>query len=390
MGEGGRVNLPASAGCRVFMSFFVAPEPSELSGDSHFMALALQEAAKGVGRTAPNPPVGCVIVQDSAIVGRGFHPRAGEPHAEVFALREAGSSAQGASAYVTLEPCSHTGRTPPCADALIRAGIRRVIIAASDPNPKVNGQGVQKLQDAGIAVTVGVLEAHALYQQAGFRSAMQRARPWLIYKYAMTLDGKIAAHGEANGAVTSSAANEQVMRWRNQVDGIAVGVGTVLLDNPRLTVRGIEGGRDARAILFDRQLRSPLSAHAVREGTIILTQSHDDVKINAFVAQGVSVLQAKTLQAGLEQLAQQHIHTLVLEGGATLASAFFADNLIDEVRCFIAPKLLGAGLAPLIQPEQSMQHAQTLHHLHHEYYGDDSLLRGLTAASLLEPLKGGK
>lgn len=365
-----------------------------LSGDSHFMALALQEAAKGVGRTAPNPPVGCLIVQDNAqnnkIVGRGFHPKAGEPHAEVFALREAGSSAQGATAYVTLEPCSHTGRTPPCADALIRAGIRRVVIAASDPNPNVNGQGIQKLQNAGIAVTVGILEAHAIYQQAGFRSIMQRERPWLVYKYAMTLDGKIAAQDEGNGAITSSVANAQVMHWRNQVDGIAVGVGTVLLDNPRLTVRGVEGARDARAILFDRQLRTPLSAKILREGTIILTKSQDIAKINDFVAQGVTVLQAETLQAALEKLAQQHIHTLLLEGGATLASAFFANQLIDEVRCFIAPKLLGAGLAPLIQPERSMQQAQVLHHIYQENYGVDSLIRGLTAASLLEQLKGGK
>ncbi|MCD0159039.1 bifunctional diaminohydroxyphosphoribosylaminopyrimidine deaminase/5-amino-6-(5-phosphoribosylamino)uracil reductase RibD, partial [Deinococcus sp. 6GRE01] len=196
------------------------------------MTLALAEAARGLGRTAPNPPVGCVIVQGDELVGRGFHPRAGEPHAEVFALRDAGERARGATAYVTLEPCSHHGRTPPCAEALIVAGLRRVVVAALDPNPLVAGRGVQKLRDAGIEVTVGVLEPEAVRQQAGFRSLIVRGRPWVVAKYAMTLDGKVAAPNEGNGAVSGPEARERTMRWRDELDAIAVGRGTLGLDNP--------------------------------------------------------------------------------------------------------------------------------------------------------------
>ncbi|MDO4262866.1 MAG: bifunctional diaminohydroxyphosphoribosylaminopyrimidine deaminase/5-amino-6-(5-phosphoribosylamino)uracil reductase RibD, partial [Deinococcus sp.] len=191
--------------------------------DESYMAQALAEAARGLGRTSPNPPVGCVIVEagSGAVVGRGFHPKAGEPHAEVFALRGAGERARGATAYVTLEPCSHFGRTPPCADALIAAGVGRVVVAASDPNPLVGGRGLERLRAAGIAVQTGVLEAQAVRQQAGFRSRILRGRPFVIYKYAMTLDGKVAAlredgSAEANGAVTGPEARARVMAWRNE------------------------------------------------------------------------------------------------------------------------------------------------------------------------------
>lgn len=349
--------------------------------DEHYMAQALAEAAKGLGRTTPNPPVGCVIVQPNEqggeVVGRGFHPKAGEPHAEVFALRDAGERASGATAYVTLEPCSHYGRTPPCADALIAAGVARVVVAAGDPNPQVDGRGLDKLRAAGIAVQTGVLEAAAVRQQAGFRSRILRGRPHIIYKYAMTLDGKVAALtadgvSEANGVVTGLAARARVMGWRNEADAIAVGSGTLLTDDPQLTTRGIADGRDPRPVIFDRQGRTPPTARAVRPGTVIVTAL--GVEANALAEAGAVILPAETLEDALRGLAELNMSTLLLEGGPTLAAAFAEAGLIDEVRAFVAPKLLGAGLAPLAGPRRLMADAEALEVYAVEQVGDDVLI----------------
>ncbi len=340
--------------------------------DTEYMKLALAEAQKGVGRTSPNPPVGCVIVQGAEVVGRGFHPRAGEPHAEVVALRDAGERAREATAYVTLEPCSHYGRTPPCADALIAAGVSRVVVAAGDPNPQVNGQGLAKLRAAGVDVEIGVLEAEATRQQAGFRSLVTRGRPHVIYKYAMTLDGKTAALGQGNGSVSGPQARERVMHWRNQADALAVGAHTVQLDNPQLTTRGLDGGRDPRAVIFDREGRTPPSALALRPGTIVVSTPSTNYTAPA----GVTVLRAEGLPDALTQLGNLNISTLLLEGGATLASAFLTSGLIDEVRAFVAPKLLGAGLPPLLAPTRSMHAAQDLDVWSVEQVGEDVLIVG--------------
>lgn len=342
--------------------------------DSEYMALALAEAQQGVGRTSPNPPVGCVMVQGGEIVGRGFHPKAGEPHAEVFALREAGERGRGATAYVTLEPCSHYGRTPPCADALIAAGVSRVVVAAGDPNPQVSGRGLAKLRAAGIEVETGVLEAEAVRQQAGFRSLVTRGRPYVIYKYAMTLDGKTAALNEGNGPVSSAAARERVMHWRNECDAIAVGARTALLDNPQLNTRGIEGGRDPRPVLFDPEGHIPASARAIREGSVLVVR--EDTRTPLERDPRVTVLRAHSLPDALGQLAALSISTVLLEGGATLASAFFEAGLIDELRVFIAPKLLGAGLSPLVSPTRSMHAAQGLEVWGIERVGNDVLVIG--------------
>ncbi|WP_345467577.1 bifunctional diaminohydroxyphosphoribosylaminopyrimidine deaminase/5-amino-6-(5-phosphoribosylamino)uracil reductase RibD [Deinococcus carri] len=346
-----------------------------LPEDEAWMALALAEAARGLGRTAPNPPVGCVLVRRGEVVGRGFHPRAGEPHAEVFALRGAGERARGATAYVTLEPCSHFGRTPPCADALLAAGIARVVVAALDPNPKVAGRGVRRLREAGVEVTVGVREAEAARQQAGFRSLVTRGRPWVVYKYAMTLDGRVAATGEGNGPVTSAPARERVMRWRDELDALAVGVGTVLADDPRLTVRGVMGGRDPRPVIFDRQARTPLSARALRPGTVIVTSPWADA--GRLADTGATVLRAASLPEALHALGDLHLSSLLLEGGPTLATAFVEAGLVDEVRALVAPKLLGAGLSPLCGPPRGMADALVLRDLHTEILGPDLLVSGL-------------
>ncbi|MFC6749231.1 bifunctional diaminohydroxyphosphoribosylaminopyrimidine deaminase/5-amino-6-(5-phosphoribosylamino)uracil reductase RibD [Deinococcus aquaticus] len=285
-----------------------------------------------------------MIVQGDELVGRGFHPRAGEPHAEVFALRDAGEQARGGTAYVTLEPCSHHGRTPPCADALIAAGVRRVVVAALDPNPLVAGRGVQKLREAGIEITVGVLEAQAKRQQAGFRSLIVRGRPWVVAKYAMTLDGKVAAPGEGNGAVSGPEARERTMRWRDELDAVAVGSGTIDLDDPALTTRGVTGGRDPRPVVFDRRAASDSQARAWRDDAVLVTAPDADVA--AHEAAGIKVQRAASLPDALSGLAGLGVSSVLLEGGPTLLSAFFAQGLVDEVRVFIAPKLLGAGLSP--------------------------------------------
>ena len=339
------------------------------------MPLALREAARGLGRTAPNPPVGCVLVRGEEVVGRGFHPQAGQPHAEVFALREAGEWARDATAYVTLEPCGHFGRTPPCADALVEAGVARVVVAALDPNPQVAGRGVQRLRDAGVAVTVGVGEAEALRQQVGFRSLIVRGRPWVVYKYAMTLDGRVAAAGEANGPITGPEARARVMRWRNELDAIAVGIGTILTDDPLLTTRGREDGRNPRPVIFDRQGRTPAQARALRPGAVVVTAP--DVAAPYFEVEGVTPIRAESLTQALEELGRLNVSSLLLEGGPTLASAFLAAGLIDEVRAFIAPKLLGAGLPPLQGPGRSMLNADTLRDIQIETLGPDVLVMGL-------------
>lgn len=326
--------------------------------DQEAMQLALSRAAQGCGRTSPNPPVGCVIVAEGKVIGEGFHARAGLPHAEVMALSEAGNRARGATAYVTLEPCSHFGRTPPCTEALIKAGIARVVVATIDPNPLVSGRGISRLREAGLEVCIGEGREIAEAQQAGFRSVMTRGRPYVIYKYAMTLDGKIAALHEGNGRISGAVAGERVMEWRNQCDGVAVGIGTVLADNPRLTTRGIPDGRDAKAVIFDRWGRTPPNAHALREGTVLVVSPEyrggyeHDPRLN--------LIRAHTLTEALQTLAALDISSLLLEGGSRLASAFFEMNLIDEWRIFLAPKLLGEGLPPLLSPMRRMHEAQTL------------------------------
>jgi diaminohydroxyphosphoribosylaminopyrimidine deaminase/5-amino-6-(5-phosphoribosylamino)uracil reductase len=339
------------------------------------MRLALREAARGQATAAPNPPVGCVIVRGGEVVGRGFHERAGEPHAEVLALRGAGERARGATAYVTLEPCVHTGRTPPCTDALIAAGVARVVIAALDPDPRVAGQGAARLRAAGVDVTLGVLEAEAARQQAGFRMRVTAGRPWVTYKYAMTLDGRVAAAGEGRGTVTSAPAWARVMTWRAEVDAVAVGSGTILADNPCLTVRGLEGGRDPRAVIFDRSGQVPPTARALRPGSVLVTapatnpQPYEDL--------GMTVLRAGSLPGALRALGDLGLNTLLLEGGPTLATAFFAAGLVDEVRTLVAPKVLGAGLAPLALAPRPMAQAHELRDLQIEVLDPDLLVSGL-------------
>jgi len=315
--------------------------------------------------TQPNPRVGCVIAQGDAVVGAGWHQRAGEPHAEVLALREAGTRAQGATAYVTLEPCSHFGRTPPCADALIAAGIARVVAACEDPNPKVAGAGLQRLRDAGIAVETDLLCAAARDLNCGFFSRIERQRPWVRVKLAMSLDGRTALADGASKWITGEAARADVQRWRARSSAILTGIGTVLVDDPRLTVRFNqhhphpspplegEGVKPVRVVL-DSALRTPRGARVLDGSAPTLIVHGDESRAQddrlASVELAATPLRGDRLDlaAVLALLGARGVNELQVEAGPTLCGALFAMGLVDELLLYVAPVLLGDRARPLL------------------------------------------
>jgi len=325
------------------------------------MRRALELAERGRGRVSPNPLVGCVLVHEGEVVGEGWHHRAGAPHAEVEALRAAGARARGATAYVTLEPCDHTGRTPPCTEALIGAGVRRVVVAALDPNPVTDGAGVRRLRDAGVEVDVGLAREEAEAQNEIFRVAQLQRRPFTLYKTAMTLDGKIATRTGRSRWITGGAARQRVQRFRSELDGVAVGINTVLLDDPALTTR-VEGGRTPVKVVFDSVARTPVTANlfepdaAGEPARVVLfaTEKASPERVAALRARGAEVVVVAETQgradvrAALPALLERGVTSLLLEGGGTLAWAFFEARAVDRVAWFIGPKLLGgAGASPL-------------------------------------------
>lgn len=320
--------------------------------DEKYMSRALELARRGEGRTAPNPPVGAVIVRDGAIVGEGFHPMAGEPHAEIFALRQAGNLASGSDLYVTLEPCSHHGKTGPCADAVIAAGIKRVFVGVQDPNPQVAGQGIKRLQAAGIEVVCGVLEQECRRLIAPFARHVLSGMPYTIYKTAMTLDGKTATAKGDSRWISGECSREEVHRLRDRVEAIMVGVETVLHDDPLLNTRLPGGGRDPLRVVLDSQLRLPAAAAMLHQesdaGTLIATTEAADFEARKKLeAAGAEILvlpdeQGRvSLRALWRELGHRNVQTLLLEGGATLAGAALRSGLIDRVMVFVAPKLIG-------------------------------------------------
>lgn len=326
--------------------------------DSQYMRHALDLAAQAAGRTSPNPMVGCVIVKNEEIVGEGFHQKAGTPHAEVHALRAAGDKTEGATAYVTLEPCSHFGRTPPCADALIKAGVNRVVVAMVDPNPLVSGQGIARLRESGIQVDVGLKEAESKELNRGFLKAIQTGSPYVCYKSALTLDGKIASETGDSKWVTNEASRAYVHRLRNQFDVIMVGSETVIQDNPALTSR-IPGGRDPIRVIIDGELRIPLESAVFSPSSsapcIIATSlSAPDDKLNLLKAfPNVEIWRYNTprkipLKEMLRELVLRGWNSVLLEGGGGLAGALLQSQLIDELEFIYAPKLIGGkGPSPL-------------------------------------------
>jgi len=326
------------------------------------MAHALQLARRGLHSTPPNPSVGCVIVaSDGSVAGEGYHRRAGEPHAEVFALRQAGAAARGATAYVSLEPCAHFGRTPPCADALREAGIGRVIAAMRDPNPRVDGGGLQRLAAAGIETADGLLEGEAREINRGFVSRMTRGRPWVTLKLAVSLDGRTALANGASQWITGDPARADVQRLRARASAIVTGSGTVLADDPALTVRdpGLDlCGRQPMRVVFDSGLGLPVAARLASDGgpTLVFTTAASLAGRGAALqSAGVvleplaSVATGLDLAVGLERLAQLECNEVLVEAGPTLAGAFVAAGLVDEVIAYLAATVLGDAARPMLR-----------------------------------------
>ena len=315
------------------------------AADHAHMARALQLAARGLYTTSPNPRVGCVIVKDGGVVGEGWHERAGAPHAEIHALRAAGDAAAGATVYVTLEPCSHHGRTPPCAEALIDAGVARVVAAMSDPNPLVAGGGIGMLTLAGIRAEVGLLEAEARALNPGFVSRMTRGRPWVRLKTASTLDGKTALANGQSQWITGEAARADVQKLRARACAILTGSGTVIADNPRMNVRDFDIGRQPLRVVVDSALRIPADAAILP--ALLACHHAEPAARGALEAAGAEVVELPAadghvdLAALLTQLAQRGVNELHVEAGAALNGALLASGWVDEWVAYVAPMAVG-------------------------------------------------
>jgi len=312
------------------------------------MAQALRLAERGLYSTTPNPRVGCVIVKDGRVIGEGWHERAGGPHAEVHALRAAGHEARGATAYVTLEPCSHHGRTPPCADALIDAGVSRVVAAMQDPNPQVAGSGLVRLAAVGLVAECGLLESEARELNIGFVSRMTRGRPWLRLKVAASLDGKTALTNGVSQWITGAAARQDSHRWRARACAILSGIGTVREDDPRLNVRGVDTARQPLKVIVDSRLDLNPKARLLDDGGVVIATASTALKrVDALREIGVEVLQLPAadgkvdLVALLQELGRRGVNELHVEGGFRLNGALLAAGLVDELLLYLAPCLIG-------------------------------------------------
>lgn len=357
--------------------------------DEMFMREALRIARNAEGRTSPNPLVGAVIVRDGIIVAEGWHRKAGTPHAEVHALRMAGDLAKGATLYVTLEPCAHVGRTGPCAVAVRDAGIRRVVVAMSDPNPLVAGKGIQILRDAGVEVTVGVCEAEARQLNEVFLHWITTGRPFVVLKTAMTLDGKIATASGASKWITGEAARLRVHELRDRYDAILAGIGTALADDPSLTTwLPDRTGKNPVRIIVDSNARLPLTSNVVTDGqaqTIVaVTEAAPEERVAALRAHGVDVLTCGTgshvdLVQLMQELGRREIASVLVEGGGTVNFSLLAAGLVDKVHAFVAPKIVGGRTAKTpVEGEGFAQLADSvqLTQLTAESVGGDVLLTG--------------
>ncbi|AHL76932.1 diaminohydroxyphosphoribosylaminopyrimidine deaminase [Stutzerimonas stutzeri] len=358
------------------------------AADHAWMARALQLARKGLYSTHPNPRVGCVIVKNSELIGEGWHVRAGEPHAEVHALRQAGERARGATAYVTLEPCSHHGRTPPCAAALVNAGVGRVVAAMQDPNPQVAGRGLARLRSAGIEVASGVLETEAFELNRGFIKRMETGLPYLRAKLAMSLDGRTAMASGESQWITGPAARAEVQRLRAQSSMVLTGADTVLMDNARLTVRAAELGLDEELsslamqrpplrVLVDGRLRVPLDAPFFQASPALVATAAIG-RAEQHRAAGHEVVELANgdgrvdLHRLLRELASRGANEVLLEAGPRLVGAFAARGLIDEYQIFVAAKFLGSSARPLLElPLARMSEARELRIVDIRAVGDD-------------------
>lgn len=339
--------------------------PTPQARDAHYMREALKEADRGRGRTAPNPLVGCILVKDDRIIGRGFHARAGDLHAEAAALANATESAEGAEVFVTLEPCAHHGRTPPCAQALRDAGVQRVVAGMIDPDPRVQGRGMQVLQDAGVQTTVGILQAECEQINEAFIVRMKHHRPHITLKLAGSLDGRIATATGDSQWITNEASRRRVHALRNEVEAILVGAGTAIADRPRLTARldDLPDVRSPHRYVLDSELRTPIDGplfdlnHAPT--TIVCTHNAPRDRQEAIEATGVEILRVDAdthgrvcLRMLLDIMYTRGHMRLMVEGGAEIAGAFVEQRLVDRLMLFIAPLILGGRDAkPLVGGE---------------------------------------
>ena len=318
------------------------------AADHEFMARALQLAARGLYTTTPNPRVGCVIVRDGVVVGEGWHERAGAAHAEVSALQAAGDRARGATAYVSLEPCHHQGRTPPCDEALVAAGVKRVIAAMRDPDPRTAGQGMERIKRAGIEVATGMLENEARELNIGFVSRATRGLPWTRMKIAASLDGKTALANGKSQWITGEAARRDGHHWRARACAVLTGIGTVRDDDPQLTVRAVSTPRQPLRVVVDSRLETPLTARILAGGGVLIACAVDDkTKIGQLRDQGAEVIVMPNaagkveLPALLRELGRREINELHVEAGYKLNGSLLNEGCVDELLLYLAPCLLG-------------------------------------------------
>jgi len=355
--------------------------------DIDFMRQALDLAKKGEGYVEPNPMVGCVLVRDGQIIGQGYHTQFGCAHAEVEAIQSANTDLTGATCYVTLEPCSHYGKTPPCAQAILHTGIRRVVVAMRDPNPVVNGKGIQLLREAGLSVTEHVLEEEARWLNAPYFTLLHKNRPWIHAKWAMTLDGRLAAKTLDSQWISGEESRKIVHQLRSRMDAIVIGAGTAKHDNPMLTVRLDESDRCGnkvpyRVVLGDISPESQLVRTAREVPVLIVTETEDPTTLRQWEASGCEVLRQscrQTIRSLLEHFASRKWTHVLVEGGGQVFGTFFDAQCIDEVHAFIAPKLIGGESAvPVIGGEglEKMSLAALLESPEMKFAGQDVYIRG--------------
>jgi diaminohydroxyphosphoribosylaminopyrimidine deaminase/5-amino-6-(5-phosphoribosylamino)uracil reductase len=359
--------------------------------DITYMKMALHQARKGLGRTSPNPAVGAVIVRDGRVIAAGHHRKAGAPHAEVDALARLDGSAPGATLYVTLEPCNHHGRTPPCTEAILQSGIQRVVVGMKDPNPCVRGGGIELLSQRGVTLRVGVLEKECERMNEAFVRFVTSSRPFVILKSALTLDGWTATRSNHSAWISNERSRGFVHRMRDRVDAVLVGVGTVLCDNPSLTTR-LKGrkGRNPIRVVVDTHLRTPYTAKVIRPDpsahTVLVVGEHADPRrVTLFEEKGVTVIRCQVVSGRIDLVAlmgilgKMSVMSVLVEGGASMVGSLIREQLIDKVYLFVAPKILGGDdgipLARGRGPER-MEECLRLTEIERRRFGDDTLIVG--------------
>ena len=331
-----------------------------LDSDKKFMRLALRLARKGMGKTSPNPMVGAVVVKGETVLGQGYHPRAGQPHAEVLALRQAGRKSRGATLYLNLEPCDHYGKTPPCTQAILAARIKRVVAGMKDPNPLVSGKGITRLRRAGVQVQVGVLEKECRELNSAFGKFITTREPFVTLKAAATLDGKVATRSGDSRWISSEASRKYVHRLRQTMDAVMVGIGTVLKDDPLLTARlpGVKRSGQPLRVIVDSRLRIPLNSQVVRTAShyptlVATTKKASPIKIKRLAGEKLEILVIEndargrvSLKGLMKELGRRGVVSVLLEGGSTLNASALKEGIVDRLLFFFSPKVIGGQRAP--------------------------------------------